>query len=156
ELTHVYFGSRPAYRESKGEQMSGIRAIPWVFGWTQTRLMLPGWLGVGTALHELLQTDEEILKEMAASWPFFDDLLGKVEMVCAKADLSVAELYIRELGADLDLFNELREEFDRTVASVERIRGRKILEDQPDLQVAIDLRNPYLDPLSLIEISLLK
>src|SRR5690606_22604721 len=92
-LAHVHFGSRPAYREKGAGTMSGIRAIPWVFGWTQTRLMLPGWLGAGTALDAAIDAGElEVLRQMAASWPFFDDLLGKLEMVCAKSDLEIARL----------------------------------------------------------------
>src|SRR5207247_9341765 len=98
----VRFGSRPAYREPAAETMAGIRAIPWVFGWTQTRLMLPGWLGVGTALDAVAAEPGglDVLRRMAQAWPFFDDLLGKVEVVCAKADLAIARLYVRELGGD--------------------------------------------------------
>jgi len=86
ELADVRFGSRPAYRGPGQETMEGIRAIPWVFGWTQTRLMLPGWLGVGTALEAVGGEPGglELLRRMAHAWPFFDDLLAKVEMVCAK------------------------------------------------------------------------
>src|SRR5207302_1735300 len=82
----VRFGSRPAYRALAGETMEGIRAIPWVFGWTQTRLMLPGWLGVGTALEAVGGEPGggglALLRRMAQAWPFFDDLLAKIEMVC--------------------------------------------------------------------------
>ena len=159
ELANVHFGSRPAYREKGTGTMAGIRAIPWVFGWTQIRLMLPGWLGVGTALSEALEEPggRQTLRRMAEAWPFFDDLLGKVEMVCAKADLDVARSYVSELGGDKALASELDREFQRTVAAVLDIRGRDhLLTDQPLLQTQITLRNPYLDPLSLLEISLLK
>jgi len=158
ELAHVYFGSRPAYREKKSGTMSGIRAIPWVFGWTQIRLMLPGWLGVGTALHEALQTpgDVETLQAMAQNWPFFDDLLSKVEMVCAKADLEVAELYVEELGGDVALFAELRVEYERTVSAIETIRKRPLQGTHSQLRTALSLRNPYLDVLSVMEVSLLR
>lgn len=158
ELAHVHFGSRPAYREKKSGTMGGIRAIPWVFGWTQIRLMLPGWLGIGTALHSMLQNPKKaaLVTDMAKRWPFFDDFLGKVEMVCAKADLEVARLYIEELGSDTEFFDELAAEFQRTVASLEIIRGRPIISDQKALRSALALRDPYLDPLSLLEISLLK
>src|SRR5438874_7819474 len=100
ELAHVRFGSRPAYRGPGEETMEGIRAIPWVFGWTQTRLMLPGWLGVGPALEAVAGEPGglAVLRRMAQAWPFFDDLLAKVEMVCAKADLAIARMYVRELG----------------------------------------------------------
>jgi len=117
ELADVRFGSRPAYRAPGEETMEGIRAIPWVFGWTQTRLMLPGWLGVGTAL-EAVESEPgglAVLRRMARAWPFFDDLLAKVEMVCAKADLAIARMYVQELGGDLALFDHLETEFRRTI-----------------------------------------
>src|SRR5438132_4344130 len=126
ELAHVRFGSRPAYRGGgSGEQtMEEIRAIPWVFGWTQTRLMLPGWLGVGTALEAVAAEPGGlgVLRRMATAWPFFDDLLGKLEMVCAKADMAIARMYVRELGGDLALFDRLDDEFRRTVAALLLIR----------------------------------
>ncbi len=158
ELAHVHFGSRPAYREKKGVTMAGIRAIPWVFGWTQIRLMLPGWLGVGRALSTLLTDPEKFatMKEMAQTWPFFDDLIGKVEMVCCKADMEIASLYVHQLEGDTELFSDLVAEFKQTVDSIESLRGRPLLQGQTLLQTTLELRDPYLDPLSLLEISLLK
>lgn len=157
ELGRVHFGSRPAYRERGTGTMAGIRAIPWVFGWTQIRLQLPGWLGVGTALEGLSkEVGDETLAAMAKNWPFFDDLLGKVEMVCAKADLTVARAYVERLGGDMALFEELAAELERTIRCVQRIRGAELLSDQALLQAAIALRDPYLDPLSLLQISLLE
>src|SRR3954467_6353588 len=105
ELANARFGSRPAHRPGAGAGMEGIRAIPWGFGWTQIRLMLTGWLGVGTALGEEVSTRAGLrrLQRMAESWPFVDDMLGKVEMVCAKTDADIARAYIRHLGADLKL-----------------------------------------------------
>ena len=159
ELAGARFGSRPAYRPGAGAGIGGIRAIPWVFGWTQIRLMLPGWLGAGTALGSVCSTPGglDMLRRMARGWPFFDDLLGKIEMVCAKADLEIARLYVEQLGGDTALFGRLEREFDDTVRAVLRIRGRRILlRETPVLQSAIALRNPYVDPLSLIQIALLK
>src|SRR5881397_1108908 len=161
ELAHVRFGSRPAYRGgSPGEQtIEEIRAIPWVFGWTQTRLMLPGWLGVGTALEAVAAEPGGlgVLRRMATAWPFFDDLLGKLEMVCAKADMAIARMYVRELGGDLALFDRLDDEFRRTVAALLRIRESEyLMRDNPMLQTAIGLRNPYVDPLSLLQVTLLQ
>jgi len=161
ELAHVRFGSRPAYRGGgSGEQtMEEIRAIPWVFGWTQTRLMLPGWLGVGTALEAVAAEPGglAVLRRMATAWPFFDDLLGKLEMVCAKADMAIARMYVRELGGDLALFDRLDAEFQRTVAALLRIRESDyLMRDNPMLQTAIGLRNPYVDPLSLLQVTLLQ
>lgn len=159
ELAHVHFGSRPAYRERGTGTMAGIRAIPWVFGWTQIRLLLPGWLGVGTALETVAAEPGglDLLRRMAAAWPFFDDLIGKVEMVCAKADLDIAGLYVRRLGGNEALLRELEAEFRRTVEAVRAIRGKDhLLAEDPTLQAAIGLRNPYIDPLSLLQVSLLR
>ena len=163
ELADVRLGSRPAYRALEGETMEGIRAIPWVFGWTQTRLMLPGWLGVGTALDAVAAEPGglDVLRRMAQAWPFFDDLLAKIEMVCAKADLAIARLYVRELGGggagDLALFDQLEDEFRRTVSTLLRIRESEyLMRDNPMLQTAIGLRNPYVDPLSLLQVTLLE
>ncbi|HXL11334.1 MAG TPA: phosphoenolpyruvate carboxylase [Gemmatimonadales bacterium] len=159
ELAHVRFGSRPAYRGPGEQRIEEIRAIPWVFGWTQTRLMLPGWLGVGTALEAVAGEPGGLgmLRRMATAWPFFDDLLGKLEMVCAKADMAIARLYVRELGGDLALFDRLEAEFRRTVAALLRIRESDyLMRDNPMLQTAIGLRNPYVDPLSLLQVALLQ
>ncbi len=158
-LEHVHFGSRPAYRNRGTGTMAGIRAIPWVFGWTQTRLMLPGWLGVGTALGKMVAipaaTNE--LRRMAERWPFFDDLLGKIEMVCAKADMQIARLYVETLGGDTALFDELEAEYHRTVAGVLAIRGRReLVADQPQLQSALGLRDPYVDALSVLQVELMR
>jgi phosphoenolpyruvate carboxylase len=158
QLATVHFGSRPAYRERGAGTMAGIRAIPWVFGWTQIRLMLPGWLGVGTALSKAIDDGElATLQAMAKGWPFFDDLLGKVQMVCAKADLTIARAYVTTLGGDEALFDELAAELQRTIDAVLRIRGTDtLLADNPMLRTSIDLRNPYVDALSVLQISLLR
>ena len=159
ELAEARFGSRPAYRPGSTPGIGGIRAIPWGFGWTQIRLMLTGWLGAGTALAQATSTPEgvERLRDMARKWPFFDDLLGKIEMVCAKTDLEIARTYVRQLGGDLALLGRLEEEFHRTTDAVLKIRNTEhLLRDTPVLQSAIGLRNPYVDPLSLLQIALLK
>ena len=157
QLANVHFGSRPAYRERGAGTMSGIRAIPWVFGWTQIRLMLPAWLGVGTALQEEIAAGNlDMLCEMGRRWPFFDDFLGKVEMVCAKADLQIARLYVERLGGDEALFDELAAEYARTVDAIRAIRqSEHLLADNAMLRRSIDLRNPYVDVLSLLQVSLL-
>ena len=157
-LAHVHFGSRPAYRERGAGTMAGIRAIPWVFGWTQIRLMLPGWLGVGTALQSELDAGHlDLLQDMARRWPFFDDFLGKVEMVCAKAEPEVARLYVEHLGGDVTLMDELEAEYRRTVTALLAIRGAKgLLSDNPVLQRSIALRNPYVDVLNLLQVALLR
>jgi phosphoenolpyruvate carboxylase len=159
ELAEARFGSRPAYRPGADAEFTGIRAIPWGFGWTQIRLMLTGWLGAGTALAHYVSTRDglDVLRRMATRWPFFDDLLGKIEMVCAKTDLEIARAYVRNLGGDLTLLSRLEREFESTVDAVLRIRDSAVLlRDNPVLQSAIALRNPYVDPLSLMQIVMLR
>jgi phosphoenolpyruvate carboxylase len=155
-LASARFGSRPAYRPGAGGGVEGIRAIPWQFGWTQIRLMLPGWLGVGTALAEVGSAPGglELLRRMADAWPFFDDLLAKVEMVCAKADLDVARRLRRAArrrrGAARRAGGGVRAHGGLPARDP---RGRALLDDAPVLQTAITLRNPYVDPLSLLQIT---
>jgi len=158
ELTHVHFGSRPAYRERGAGTMAGIRAIPWNFGWTQMRLMVSAWLGAGAALESMMKQPggEQLLKDMARSWPFFGDLLDKLEMVCAKADLEIAKLYVEQLGGNAQVTAEIEQDFTRTVRCLNTIRGRDLLADHRFLQGSLGLRNPYVDPLSLLQVSLLK
>lgn len=159
ELAHVHFGSRPAYRDKGAGTMKGIRAIPYNFGWTQIRLMLSAWLGAGTALAEAVEQPGglELMQQMAMRWPFFDDLLSKIEMVCAKADLEVARLYLSELSSEKQLFDDLAEEFNRTVRSLLQIRQRDtLLESHRFLDTALKLRNPYVDALSVLQIDLMK
>ncbi|MGZ7039502.1 MAG: phosphoenolpyruvate carboxylase, partial [Thermoanaerobaculia bacterium] len=159
ELADARFGSRPAYRPGAGAGITGIRAIPWGFGWTQIRLMLTGWLGAGTALAHYASTSGglDVLRRMATRWPFFDDLLGKIEMVCAKTDLEIARAYVRTLGGDLELLSRLEHEFENTVDAVLKIRdSATLLRGNAVLQSAIALRNPYVDPLSLLQITLMR
>jgi len=161
ELANARFGSRPSFRPGAKRGIDGIRAIPWTFGWTQIRLMLTGWLGAGAALGELAGTTDGLktLRDMAKRWPFFDDLLGKIEMVCAKTDLGVARLYVSALGGvdEAKLLERLEEDYEQAVRAILAIRkSDALLSDQQVLQSAIALRNPYVDPLSLIQLSLLK
>jgi phosphoenolpyruvate carboxylase len=159
ELANARFGSRPAYRPGAKAGIEGIRAIPWGFGWTQIRLMLTGWLGIGTALGEAVSTRNGLrrMQRMVSCWPFFEDLLGKAEMVCGKTDVEIARTYVRHLGGDVKLLDELVGEYERAVEALLLIRGhRRLLDDSPVLQSAIELRNPYVDPLSLLQVSLLR
>jgi phosphoenolpyruvate carboxylase len=160
ELAHLHFGSRPAYRESGVEAIERLRAIPWVFGWTQMRFNLPAWLGTGTALGAMAEEPGslELLQRMARAWPFFDDLLGKLEMICAKTDLTIARTYVQQLKPEsLDLFESLEAEFQRAVRALLRIRESPyLLMDQPMLQTALAHRDQYIDPLSFLQIVLLR
>ncbi len=159
ELGHVHFGSRPAYRDKGVGTMSGIRAIPYNFGWTQTRLMLTAWLGAGNAFAAAAKEPEQLalLQRMARDWPFFDDLLGKIEMVCAKADLAISELYLTELGDFKEIFQTLKAEYETMTRTLLAIRGRHtLLEGHAFLGESMNLRNPYVDPLNLLQIALIK
>ena len=138
--------------------MQDLRAIPWVFSWTQCRAMLTGWYGLGTGL-ERAAADLGLarLQDAAANWPFFDALLADVEMVLAKADLEIAALYA-PLAPDeaRPVFDAIRAEFDRTVSSVLEIRGATtLLESEGTLQRSIRLRNPYVDPMNILQVDLL-
>jgi len=158
ELTHVHFGSRPTYRERGTGTIQGIRAIPWNFGWTQMRLMVSAWLGAGAGLKSVMSGPGglELLQQMAKSWPFFDDLCDKLEMVCAKADLEIARLYLDRLGAEPELVKVILDDFKDTIDSLHAIRGRDLIAGHRFLQGSLALRNPYVDPLSLLQVSLLQ
>jgi len=160
ELENARIGSRPARRKG---QMSfeNLRAIPWVFGWTQSRLLVPAWFGVGTAFAEFAKKPggAELLREMT-EFPLFIDVVRNVEMALAKADLGIASLYAR-LVPDVELrervFGMLKEEFERTRDAVLAVTGQKeLLESNPVLARSILLRNPYVDPMSLIQVDLLR
>ena len=164
ELAELPIGSRPAYRAGSARAIGSLRAIPWVFGWTQSRHALPGWLGVGSALAAYLDTHRDdgltTLRDMAARWPFFATLLENVEMVCAKADLDIATHYVQTLGSGTEVERirvALRAEFDRTVDALRKILGfGRLLERLPVLRRSIDLRNPYVDALSFLQVELLR
>jgi phosphoenolpyruvate carboxylase len=161
ELEHARIGSRPARRRG---QMSfeNLRAIPWVFGWTQSRLLVPAWFGVGTAFAAFAQKPGgmELLRAMMAEFPLFIDVVRNVEMALAKADLGIASLYA-SLVPDAELrervFSMLKAEFERTREAVLAITGQNdLLDSNPVLARSILLRNPYVDPMSLIQVDLLR
>ncbi|MFN2637866.1 MAG: phosphoenolpyruvate carboxylase [Gemmatimonadaceae bacterium] len=163
-IQRMEIGSRPAARQSSGGagQSSGeierLRAIPWVFAWTQSRHLLPGWYGIGTALDLATDRHRVALEEMIGAWPFFQALVDGVETVLATTDLTIAARYAR-LGGELGerYFPIIRAEFDRTVAHVLALkRETALLDSDPALQRSILLRNPYVDPMSLLQIDLLE
>jgi len=166
ELGMMPIGSRPAYRPQVGgaQSIDSLRAIPWVFGWMQSRHVLTGWMGVGTALESYIEAHGEeglaLLRDMRTRWPFFASFISNVEMVCAKADLDVAEHYVRILGDSETapaIFASLRTEFERTVAGIGRVAGiERLLEGNPVLRRSVDLRNPYVDALSFLQVALLQ
>lgn len=159
EISRLRLGSRPAKR-SEAAGVEDLRAIPWVFSWTQARIVLPAWLGLGTALAGARERHGlELLQEMAAQWPFFDTLLSNAEMGSAKADVAIARRYAQLWEDDASrerLFTPLVEELERTINELVLIRdGERLLDREPVLQASIDRRNPFVDPLSFVQIELL-
>ena len=161
ELEHAKIGSRPSRRGGKAS-FSSLRAIPWVFGWTQSRQLVPAWFGVGYALDEYAKQSGgmELLRGMMAEFPLFIDLVRNVEMALAKADMGIASLYASLLPEE-DLrdrvFSKLHAEFDRTLAAILAVTGqRELLEKNRVLARSIRVRNPYVDPMSLIQVDLLR
>ncbi|HWQ31366.1 MAG TPA: phosphoenolpyruvate carboxylase [Blastocatellia bacterium] len=167
ELQYLRIGSRPARRKSSSKSLDDLRAIPWVFGWTQSRHLLPGWLAVGTALENFINRSDqprrganlELLREMYRDWPFFRSTLSNIEMALAKADFQIARQYARRI-ADQKLarriFAALEKEYDRACRVVLQITGQKhLLDHSPVLQRSIRVRNPYVDPMSYLQVELL-
>ncbi len=157
-IERLLIGSRPTSRRSKSG-IADLRAIPWVFAWTQSRLMLPGWYGLGHGLRAAQDRfGTEILTEMATGWPFFENLLSDAEMILAKADMEVARRYSDLAGSSGEkFFSPMREEFEATREILALITGRAtLLENEPVLDRAIQLRNPYVDPMSVVQIDLLR
>jgi phosphoenolpyruvate carboxylase len=157
-IERMPIGSRPSARRS-GDRLDQLRAIPWVFAWTQSRHLLPGWFGLGTALERgVKRHGEAALAEMLQGWPFLRALMDDVETVLAETDLSIAARYAGLAGSLGDvIFPIVRAEYDRATALTLRLKGSaSLLDDDPVLQRAIRLRNPYVDPMSLIQIDLLR
>ncbi|MGH9308806.1 MAG: phosphoenolpyruvate carboxylase [Vicinamibacterales bacterium] len=159
ELDALHIGSRPARRTSEGG-LQMLRAIPWQFAWTQTRLLLASWLGVEELLGEAL-TDEDraVCRAMYRDWPFFRSTIDLMEMALAKADAGVAAHYDRQLVAPEhhDLGRTLRQRLEQSVRAVLHITGHaRLLEENPVLRRSIDVRNPYVDPINLLQVELLR
>jgi phosphoenolpyruvate carboxylase len=166
ELENAKIGSRPA-RRSSSPSLADLRAIPWVFGWTQSRLLVPAWFGVGYAIDRYLGeagapegSNLELLQTMAKEFPLFIDLLRNVEMALGKADLGTARLY-STLVADAKLreriYDMFEAEFHRTVRAVLAVtRQTELLQTNQVLAHSIKLRNPYVDPMHLIQVDMLR
>lgn len=157
-VERMKIGSRPASRR-KGRGIEDLRAIPWVFSWMQSRHVLPGWYGLGTGLETVVERHgEDTLAGMVREWLFLQTLIDDAEMVLAKADLDIAECYAKLAGDLGDLFfPRIREEYDRTVRWVLRLKGtEELLERDPTLRRSIRLRNPYVDPMSFLQVDLLR
>ena len=162
ELELARIGSRPA-RRSSSRKLEDLRAIPWVFGWMQSRHAVPAWFGVGYALEQFAAqgtNQEQQLKDMAAGYPLFSDLVRNVEIAMAKADFSIAHLYaslVEDAALRESVYQMLAEEFHRARRMILLITGQQeFLERNPVLSRSIRLRNPYVDPMSLIQVELLR
>jgi phosphoenolpyruvate carboxylase len=154
ELSEMNIGSRPAKRGGT-TGVDGLRAIPWVFAWMQNRILLPAWYGTGTALEP---GDRDLQREMVREWPFFRTIVSMLEMSLFKSDLGVAERYLELVDDDArELWTPIREEHERVRRVVLEIRGtQNLLDASPALQRRLAHRNPWIDPLSHIQVALLR
>ena len=162
EISELRLGSRPA-RRSKAAAIEQLRAIPWVFSWMQSRHTLPGWFGLGSAIDEVLSSDPgalETLKVMYRDWPFFRTLIDNAQMILSKADMNIARLYaglVEDSALSSRIFGRIEKEYKLSVSSICAITGQNsLLEHMPILRDSIARRNPYVDPLSFIQLVLLK
>ena len=166
ELEHARLGSRPAKRSGK-KSMADLRAIPWVFGWMQSRQLVPAWFGVGHALHQFAHNEAStttshlaLLQTMMKDFPLFIDIIRNVEMALAKSDFGIARLYaslVEDQALRDRVYNTLKAEFDLTHRMLLEITGQaSLLQTNPVLERSIRLRNPYVDPMSLIQVELIR
>ena len=159
-IERMTLGSRPSRRLGQDAALGNLRAIPWVFAWSQARAVIPGWFGVGSGLEAAVQQHgEAALQEMARDWPFFRTFLDDISMVLAKGDLSIAEMFSRMAGDELHaaLFPRIQREHALTLQWVLRLIGDDwLLQHDQRLALSIRLRNPYIDPISVLQVDLLK
>jgi phosphoenolpyruvate carboxylase len=157
EIADLKIGSRPASR-TRSDRIEDLRAIPWVFSWAQARVMLPGWYGVGHGLKGF--KDIGLLREMLEAWPFFQSTLANLEMVLAKSDMDIAERYValvEDEAMGRDIFGRIRDGWQRTQEALLSVtRQTRLLQKNPSLDQSIRLRLPYIEPLNLLQIELLK
>ena len=161
QIERLNIGSRPARRGGSGD-VTDLRAIPWVFAWTQSRVTLPGWFGFGSAVATWAGSDPgryELLATMYREWPFFRTMIDNSQVSMRKADMLIAGVYasLAEPADREAVFTRIREEFERTEAAICRLTGqRDLLDDAPWLQRSIRVRNPYIDPMNYIQVALLR
>jgi phosphoenolpyruvate carboxylase len=162
EIGMLNIGSRPSHRKKADRSLASIRAIPWVFGWAQSRHTLPAWYGIGSALRgfgEATPEGLEQLRTMYREWPFFKGLLSNVQMALTKADVEIAEEYARlcEHPEAMKNYRTIADEYRLTVEWVKQVAQiQELLEDNQSLALSISRRRPYLDPINHIQVRLLK
>ncbi len=162
EISQHRIASRPASR-TVSQKIEDLRAIPWVFSWMQSRNTLPGWYGLGSAIQEYLKTDPDglpLLQEMYEQWPFFQQLLDNAQMILSKADMDIARRYAQlcpDSELRKDIFGRIENEYCETFMAISHIaKVKEMLEKEPQLNQSIKLRNPYIDPLSFIQLELIQ
>ncbi len=158
-IERMTLGSRPSRRLGQDAALDNLRAIPWVFAWSQARAVIPGWYGVGSGLRAAVEAGhEDTLREMAADWPFFRTFLDDIAMVLSKGDLNIAEMFSRLAGPlHARFFPRIRDELALTKGWVKTLTGQaSLLQHDPRLALSIRLRNPYIDPISVLQVDLLQ
>ena len=163
EIGLMNIGSRPSHRKKQDRSKGSVRAIPWVFGWAQSRQTLPAWYGIGTALEEWRRNDPERLAKLQTmynDWPFFRALLSNSQMALFKSEMDIAREYATlclDKNTEHDIYEKIRSEYECTVQQALNITNQHgLLEETPALALSLTRRNPYLDPLNYIQITLLE
>jgi phosphoenolpyruvate carboxylase len=160
ELGQMNIGSRPSRRPGGGGAgLEDLRAIPWVFGWTQSRQIVPGWFGVGTGIATFrAEHGDEVLREMMDKWLFLQTFVSNVEMTLTKTDMAIAQRYVEQLVPEQHrhLFDLIRDEYDRTVEQIAWLTGGGLMERLPVLKRTLSVRDNYLNPLNFLQIALLE
>jgi phosphoenolpyruvate carboxylase len=162
EIVQLKIGSRPSKR-GRSTSLDQLRAIPWVFSWMQCRHTLPGWYGFGGSIHEYLRDNSDDLKtlqQMYREWPFWRTFIDNTQMILAKADMTIARLYadlVDDQALADRIYGQIVDDYEKALDAVRKITGQgQMLEAMPILSRSIERRNPYVDPLSFIQLVLLK
>ncbi len=158
-IERMTLGSRPSRRLGEDAALSNLRAIPWVFAWSQARAVIPGWYGVGSGLQAAIEAGHaDTLKEMARDWPFFSTFLDDIAMVLSKGDITIAEQFSQLSGPlHATFFPQIQRELELTAQQILVLTGQdELLQHDQRLALSIRLRNPYIDPISVLQVDLLR